>query len=150
MNPNDFASLLSSFGGGGGGAAVASLMQGIHQGRGSTGATTQQGIIPSLLDTFPQQSADSRPNTAPAGTTVTSTSRSGGLSSSATVPTTSSGPKGGPIQMNALSSVLANLGSNASQEIGAAASSKPAVDLYDSITHEVCLTYFYFSILLNY
>jgi hypothetical protein len=157
MNPNDFASLLSSFGGGSG---AAGLMQGLQRGGGSTGTSTQQGTTPSLLDTFAQQTADSRPNTAPAGTRAvgTTTNRSGGSSlkprnggasssSSATVPTstassaTSSGSKSGSIQMSALTSVLANLGNNTSQETGAAAatasSSEPAIDLYDIVTSEV-------------
>lgn len=125
----------------------------------------------SLLDAFSQQTPDSRPNTAPAGTrgtgaTATATGgttsasgvrptgssskpRNGGTSSSpaTTVPsagTTSGasvGPKGGPIQMSALSSVLANLSaSNPSQgatDGAAAATGQPAIDLYDIMNSEV-------------
>lgn len=137
MNPNDFASLLSSFGGSSGGAA--GTTQGARRGRGTNS---------SLLNISPQQTADFRPNTAPAGTAVTSTNRSSGSSSSAKVPKASNRPKGGPIQINTLTNVLTNLGSNTSQESGTA-SSKPTVDLYDIITHEVCLIYFCFTILLN-
>jgi len=151
MNPNDFASLLSSFGGSGG---ATGLMQGLQRRERATGTSTQQGTLSSLLDTSSHQTADSRPNTAPArtrttGTTATSTSRSSGSSSrprnggtssssTATVPsTTSTEPKAGSIQMSALTSVLANLGNNTTEETEAAASSsKPTIDLYDIITSE--------------
>jgi hypothetical protein len=162
MNPNDFASLLSSFGGGGSGGA-AGLMQGLRRGGTSTGTSTRQRITPSFLDTSAQQTSDSRPNTAPAGTrsvgtAATSTSRSNGSSSSATVPpntgnsTTSSGSKSGSIQMSALTSVLANLGNNTTQETGAAASSsKPVIDLNDIITSEVrSIRFSFFYFIKNY
>jgi hypothetical protein len=169
MNPNDFASLLSSFGGNGGGAAR--LTQGLHRGGRSTGTSTQQGTAQSLLDTSAQQTADSRPNIAPVGTRstgtiATSTSRSSGSSSklrnggtssssSAMVPadtvnsTTSNESKGGPIQISALTSVLTNLSSNTTQETEAtASSSKPVIDLCDIVTNEVRSMqfsfYFYF------
>jgi len=136
MNQNDLASLLSSVGSGGG---APGLMQGSHRGRVLPGSSAQPAT--SLLDAFSQQTPDSRPNTAPAGTratgTVTATGgttsasgirptgsssskpRNGGTSSSpsTTVPAsgttsgTSGGPKGGPIQMSALSNSLANLSS---------------------------------------
>ncbi len=160
MNPSDLASLLSSFARGGGGGGAASMMQGLQRGRGSTSTSTQQGATPSLLDTSTQRSADSRPNTAPAGTrtaSTTATSRSGGSSSkprnggtsssssTAAPATTSSGSKGGSIQMSALTNVLANLGNNTTQETEVAASSaKPPVDLYDIISSEVCSKQFSF------
>jgi hypothetical protein len=173
MNPNDLASLLSSVGNGGG---APGLMQGSQRGRVLPGSSTQQAT--SLLDAFSQQTPDSRPNTAPAGTRGTATAaatatggtssatstrpggssssskpRNGGTSSSpsTTVPTsgastgTSGGPRGGPIQMSALSNILANLsGSSATPgsgapEAAAAASAQPAIDLYDIMTTEVNL-----------
>ncbi|CAF1319094.1 unnamed protein product [Adineta ricciae] len=139
MNPNDLASLLSSVGSGGG---APGLMQGSHR------------------DTFGQQTPDSRPNTAPAATrssgAATATTgaaaasstrpsgssskpRNGGTSSSPSTAggassATSGGPKGGPIQMSALSNILANLGGGAAGQ--SAAASKPAIDLYDIMTTE--------------
>jgi hypothetical protein len=175
MNPNDLASLLSSVGSGGG---TPGLMQGSHRGRVLPGTSTQPAT--SLLDAFSQQTPDSRPNTAPAGTRGTGTAaatatggatsasstrpsgsssskpRNGGTSSSpstaagaAAAPTsgtssaTSGGPKGGPIQMSALSNILANLSSStATPGTGALttageAAAKPAIDLYDIMTSEV-------------
>lgn len=150
MNPNELASILSSLGGGGGGGA-AGLMQGLQR-----GASSQQRASPSRSNPFARQTGDSRPNTAPAGTrnagTTTTTTRSTGASSrarndesaSATVPsntdnsTKPSGTKSGPIQMDALTNVLANLGNNTTQETGATSSSKPAIDLCDIMTREVC------------
>ncbi|CAF0963581.1 unnamed protein product [Adineta steineri] len=170
MNPNDLASLLSSVGSGGG---APGLMQGSQRGRVLPGSSTQPST--SLLDAFAQQTPDSRPNTAPAGTRATGTAaptatasagttsasstrpsgsssssssskpRNGGTSSSPStvVPTsgTSSGaaggPKGGPIQMSALSNILANLSSGTTtQGAGGAGSDKPAIDLYDIMSSE--------------
>jgi len=173
MNQNDLASLLSSVGSGGG---APGLMQGSHRGRVLPGSSTQPAT--SLLDAFAQQTPDSRPNTAPAGTRATGTAaaaaatggttatsssrpsgsssskpRNGGTSSSpstaapasGTSSATSGGPKGGPIQMSALSNILANLSSNnPTQGTGGAAevaatATKPAIDLYDIMTSEVNL-----------
>jgi hypothetical protein len=174
MNQNDLASLLSSVGSGGG---APGLMQGSRQRRVLPGSSAQPAT--SLLDAFSQQTPDSRPNTAPAGTRSTgagtaaatggttsasgtrpagsssssSKPRNGGTSSSpaTTIPAaaagsaTSGGPKGGPIQMSALSSILANLSSGnaaqgASGGAGAAAGAgKPAIDLYDIMSSEVSL-----------
>ena len=114
-----------------------------------------------ISDTFGQQTPDSRPNTAPAatrssgaatattGATAASSTRpsgssskprNGGTSSSPSTAggassATSGGPKGGPIQMSALSNILANLGGGAAGQ--SAAASKPAIDLYDIMTTEV-------------
>jgi len=154
MNPNDFLSLFSSIADGG---SPTSLIQDLQRAGGSTGTSTRQRITPSLSDTSAQQTSDSRPNTAPAGTrsvgtAATSTSRNNGSSSSATVPpnaansAASSGSKSGSIQMSALTSVFANLGNNTTQETGAAAasSSKPVIDLNDIIPSEVCSMQFSF------
>ena len=170
MNQNDLASLFSSVGGAGG---APGLMQGSHGRRVLPGSSAQPAT--SLLDAFSQQTPDSRPNTAPAGTRSTgagaaaggttsasgtrpagssssSKPRNGGTSSSpsTTVPSaatgssTSGGPRGGPIQMSALSSILANLGSgtaapgaSGSAGAAAAAASKPVIDLYDIMSSEV-------------
>ena len=168
MNQNELASLFSSVGGGAPG-----LMQGSHRGKVLSNGSSQP--IESLLDAFSQQTPDSRPNTAPAGTRTTGATASGGTTSASgvrptgtsssssskprnggtssspatTVPSTGAtgassgttiGPKGGPIQMSALSNVLANLSANnpsqgASGADGAAA--KPAIDLYDIMNSEV-------------
>lgn len=155
MNPNDLASLLSSVGTGGG---APGLMQGSHRGRVLPGTSTQPAA--SLLDPFGQQTPDSRPNTAPAGTrstssaTATSTNRSSGTSSkprnagtssspsTAPAPATapapkSGGPKGGPIQMSALSNILANLSERPGGQDTSGAAAKPAIDLYDIMNTEV-------------
>ncbi|CAF2193788.1 unnamed protein product [Rotaria magnacalcarata] len=143
MNPRDFASLLSSFGGSSG---AAGLMQGLHRSGGSSSSSHQH-------------TADSRPNTAPAsthsgGTAITSTSRSSGSSSkprnggtsssssAAAAPkntssaTAAGGTKSGSIQMGALTSVLANLGSSTTERTTAAASSQPTIDLCDIVNNE--------------
>lgn len=149
MNPNDLASLLSSVNG-------------------------APGLIPgSQRDAFSQQTPDSRPNTAPAGTRATGSTatggptpasttrqtgssssssssskpRNGGTSStsgttgaaSGTVSGTSATSRAGPIQLSALSNVLANLGSGTvSQGAGGATggAAKPAIDLYDIMNTE--------------
>ncbi|CAF2914388.1 unnamed protein product [Rotaria sp. Silwood2] len=145
MAPNELASLLtSSFGRG---SRRTGLIQGMNRSGGSPSSSTQH-------------TTDSRPNTAPAsthatGTTVTSTSRTGGSSSkprnggtssssSTAAPkntassTASSGSKSGSIQLSALTNVLANLGSNATQttEATETSSSNPAIDLCDIMTSE--------------
>lgn len=89
MNQNDLASLLSSVGSGGG---APGLMQGSQRGRVLPGSSAQPAT--SLLDAFGQQTPDSRPNTAPAGTRVTGTAAAtatgGTTSASSTRPTGSS------------------------------------------------------------
>lgn len=113
MNPGEFASLLSSFGGGSG--AAADLMQ----------------------DAFAQSTGGSRPNTAPAsvrapGSTSSRTGgssskpRNGATSSSSTVvppsamsSAASGASRAGQIQMNALTSILANMSDSTAQETAA-------------------------------
>lgn len=110
-----------------------------------------------FLDRPSHSSADSRPNTAPAGTRITGSgagARSSGVtsrprespassSSAAVVPSsraTSSGPKGGPIQMSALSNVLSSLGTSATPgttDEGNAQPSNSSTDLNDMKTREV-------------
>lgn len=165
MNPSELASLLSTVGSGGG---AAGLMQGSHRGRVLPGRSTQPGT--SVLDAFSQHTPDSRPNTAPAGTrsSATTTTTGGTTSAASSRPSGSStskprnagtssasstaapksgsstgatsGPKGGPIQMSALSSILANLSDKTAGPETAGASSgaaKPAIDLYDIMNTEV-------------
>jgi 26S proteasome regulatory subunit N13 len=150
MGPNELASLLNSIGRSGGGAA--SLMQGLHRGRGSSNSTNQHGSTSSPSSASAQPTTDNRSNvTRTAGATSTTRSsgsstksRSGGTSSSssaAAVPktttgsTASSGSKTSSIQMSALTSVLASLGNNTTPED----SSKPATDLYDLIDSETLI-----------
>ena len=167
MNPNDLASLLSSVGSGG----ASGLMQGSHRGRLLAGTSTRH--VTFLLDAFTQQTPDSRPNTAPAGTrstgSITATTTGGTTSASSSRPIgssssskhrndgtgplssttaprsgsglgTTSGSKVGPIQMSALTNILANLSDkNAAQGNDRASAAKPAIDLYDIMTSEVNL-----------
>ncbi|CAF0810620.1 unnamed protein product [Rotaria sordida] len=138
LDPNDFASLLSSSFGRSGRST--GLIQGTQHSGGSSSSSTQHVT-------------DSRPNTAPASTTVTSTTRNSGSSSkprnggtsssspaaapkSTASSTASSGSKSGSIQMSALTSVLANLSSNATEATTTTSSSKPVIDLCDIMTNE--------------
>ncbi|UJR30753.1 hypothetical protein I4U23_018273 [Adineta vaga] len=148
MNPNELASLLSSVGNGSG---VPGLMQGSH--RDAFGQQTPD----SRPNTAPAATRASGTATATAtgGATSTSSSRpsgsstkprNGGTSSSPSTSAATSGTsagattgglKGGPIQMSALSNILANLGSgSAAQGADADAGSKPGIDLYDIMTSE--------------
>ena len=96
-----------------------------------------------LPDAFAQSTGDSRPNTAPASVRATgSTSsrtggssskpRNGGTSSSSTIaPTsatssaTSGASRAGQIQMNALTSILANMSESTAPETAADAANQP-------------------------
>lgn len=144
MNPREFASLLSTFGGVGG---AAGLMQGLQRAGGGSSSTSNQ------------HTADSRPNTAPAsthsGVTASASTnrtgasgssskpRNGGTSSSSSstaaapkntaTSATSSGTKSGSIQINALTSVLANLSGSSTDRT----TSESTSVLYDIVNHEV-------------
>ena len=169
MNPNEFASLLSSFGAG---IGPTGPIPSIRRDRGRTGVSPQQATRPILASTSARQAAVSRPNTAPASTsvtttTVTSTSRNSDSSSgqqndesnsppsssssttglkAAASSTKSSDLKGGTIHMSALTSVLSSLSRNANETaVSSLSSSQPAVDLCDTINSEVRLMEYSFN-----
>lgn len=138
MNPNDLASLISSVGSGGSSAM--------------------------MPDAFPQQIADSRPSTAQStsrasGTASAAPAAPAPATAAAVVPSSaprptesSSKPKNdgatsgqsaalnrsAPIQMSALTNILANLSGSTPGQTGASASGagKPSIDLYDIMNIE--------------
>ncbi|CAF4511793.1 unnamed protein product [Rotaria socialis] len=130
MNPSDLASLLSSVGSGGG---ASGLMQGSHRGRVLPGSSNQHAT--SVLDAFSQQTPDSRPNTAPAGTrtsaaaaaaatatggtTSTSSNRPSGSSSKPRNAGTSSSPSTAPTAAPAAPKIAATTGSAGASKSGA-------------------------------
>ena len=124
MNPNELASLLSSVNGAPG------LIPGSQRGRVLPGTSSQSGT--SLLDAFAQQTPDSRPNTAPAGTRAAAPATGGTTSASSARPTGSSSSSSSKPRTGGTSSAAAGTTATApasGTSSAASASSRPAIQM---------------------